>query len=273
MPEGPEVETVRRSLEPKLVGRRFTDAWVSDKRLRRPLEREHLVPLLVHEIVGLGRKGKLFWVETARGQGVWFRLGMTGRVVVEPAGSERHKHCHVALALDGEWEELRFIDARRFGEVVWWDRAVLDKERARLGADPLSWSDDERLRSAERLWRTTRSVKEALLDQLLFAGVGNIYACEACFYAGVAPTRSGCDLTGDELAHLLEATEAVLREAVEHRGTTFSDFVDGEGREGTNVDFLAVFQREGEACPRCGAEIERIVQGGRSTFWCPGCQI
>jgi formamidopyrimidine-DNA glycosylase len=128
------------------------------------------------------------------------------------------------------------------------------------------------LRSAGRLWRTSRAVKEALLDQLLFAGVGNIYACEACFYAGVAPTRPGTSLTDVELAHLLEATAAVLREAVTHRGTTFDSFVDGSGREGENVHFLAVFQREDQGCPRCGAIVERVVQGGRSTFFCPRCQ-
>jgi formamidopyrimidine-DNA glycosylase len=168
---------------------------------------------------------------------------------------------------------LRFRDPRRFGEVVpFVGDAGLAALCAGLGPDGLALTDNDRIAVATALRQTSRAIKEALLDQRLVAGVGNIYAAEACFLAGLAPTRKGKSLTRAEAARLVASVEETLAQGVQHRGTSFSDYVDASGDVGDNAHHLWVFQREGEPCRRCGTLIDRIVQGARSTFWCPQCQ-
>ena len=169
--------------------------------------------------------------------------------------------------------ELRFRDPRRFGEVVpFVGDAGLREACAGLGPDGLSLSETDRVAVAAALRRTSRTIKEALLDQRLVAGVGNIYAAEACFLAGLAPTRRGTSLTRAEALRLVGGVQETLAQGVAHRGTSFSDYVDASGDVGDNARHLWVFLREGEGCRRCGTPIARIVQGARSTFWCPHCQ-
>lgn len=273
MPEGPEVETVKRSLEPRVVGRRLGEAWVSPYALRRRVEERALSRLVGRKIVALGRHGKLLWLDVEGGGGLMVRLGMTGRLLVEKKRAPRHPHTHVVFSLDEGASELRYVDVRRFGEVVpFASRRDLDEERARMGPDPLTWTEEERQVVIERLKRTTRSLKDALLDQTLVAGVGNIYASEACFEARLLPTRRGARVAKKDLDRLTQAVRVVLERAVQHCGTTFSSFVDGSGRPGGNLAHLKVFMREKERCVRCGGTVRRIVQGGRSTFLCRGCQ-
>jgi formamidopyrimidine-DNA glycosylase len=264
---------VRRSLEPLLVGRTLGRAWLSDKKLRRAPPPSRFSTLPGRTVMCLGRQGKLMWLELDDGGGLMVRLGMTGRLLVQGADEPRAPHTHVVIPLDDGADELRYVDVRRFGEVrPFADPVDLAEERARLGPDPTTWSERERAAAAADLRRTQRPLKDAVLDQTRFAGVGNIYACEALFEAHVSPLRRGTSLRVHEADALTHAIADVLRRAVEHRGTTFSDFVDGEGREGENLAFLQVFQREGEPCPRCGGPVERTVQSGRSTFHCAGCQ-
>lgn len=273
MPEGPEVETVRRTLQPQVLGRRLGEAWVSAMALRRPVEAADFRVLQGKRVEGTGRHGKLLWLHLEGEGGIWVRLGMTGRLLVQDAKVEKHPHTHVVIPLDDGREELRYVDVRRFGEVVpYQDAALREAERARMGPDPLTWSEAERRQVAEKFKTTQRTLKEALLDQSLLAGVGNIYASEALFAARLSPFKTGCRTSKPALHRLLEATETVLQKAVAHRGTTFSDFVDSSGGEGQNLQHVAVFWREGEPCASCGRAIEKVVQGGRSTYFCRKCQ-
>lgn len=272
MPEGPEVETIRASIAPVLLGRTIEGAWVSTKKLRAPLRRAQLTPLLGRIVVDTGRRGKALWIEVEGGAGLMVRLGMTGRLLVEPVAAPRAPHTHVRLALSGR-DELRFVDPRRFGSVVPYASA---SARAALlvgvGPDVLTLDDGARALVVAALRATRRSLKDALLDQRVLAGVGNIYASEALFRARLSPFARGSDLDEDRARRLLAEAEATLADAVKNRGTSFSDYVDGRGARGDHLAHLVVFGREGEPCRACQGPVKRQTQGQRSTFWCPRCQ-
>ncbi len=277
MPEGPEVETVRRSLVALLVGKVLTAPRVSAKKLRTPITTRTLKPLAGARVTGLDRRGKLLVVDVDGDRGLFVRLGMTGRFVVEHKKTKPALHTHVRFDVVDDHgaagHELRFIDPRRFGEVVpFFSRAERSEELSRLGPDGIVVDDAGRAAIAHGLQGTTRSLKDALLDQTIVAGVGNIYAAEALFLARLSPFRAGADLDDDEAVRLVRAVEDTLAQGVKNRGTSFSDYVDGEGQRGDNQHALHVFQREGEACRACGTTITRVVQGARSTFFCPLCQ-
>jgi formamidopyrimidine-DNA glycosylase len=274
VPEGPEVETVRRSLEPLLVGKKLGTPWASSKALRRKTTSRALQIVEGRKVRSLGRHGKLMWLETDDDDvGLTMRLGMTGHFSVVARAEEREPHTHVVIPLGRGGRELRYVDVRRFGEVLPFNkRATLDAEVARLGPDPLSFTTAQRQWCVDRLKKTTRPLKDAVLDQKLFAGVGNIYACEALYLARLSPLKRSHKVARDKLAVLVDKLGEVLRTAVDHRGTTFSDFVDAEGLYGDNQSYLHVFQREGEPCGVCGRAIERVAQSGRSTFLCRTCQ-
>ena len=274
MPEGPEVETIRRSLLPLLRQRRFVGAQVSRKKLREPVTARELSAVVGRVVTGLDRRGKLLIIDVEGGAGLFVRLGMTGKLVVAPERDAPPPHTHVRLTLDDGSEELRYTDPRRFGSVVpFADRAGRDAALAEIGPDGLLLDDDAtRAQVSAALGRTARSLKDALLDQKLVAGVGNIYAAEALYVARLSPFRRGVDLRPAERERLLRAVGEVLHQAVGRRGTSFSDYVDGLGVPGDNLGHLHVFQREGEPCRTCGRRVERAVQGQRSTFFCPKCQ-
>jgi formamidopyrimidine-DNA glycosylase len=285
MPEGPEVETVRQSLVDRVVGATLGRPWVSRQRLRTPVTSKTLAFLDGARVVSFLRKGKTLVVgvvpvatapdasSAPASAGVFVRLGMTGRLLIEPARQRPALHTHVRIPLAGTGTELRFVDPRRFGEVVpWRSLDARDDELARLGPDGLSLSADDRAAVAAALRATQRSIKDALLDQRVVAGVGNIYAAEACFVARLSPLRAGASLADAEADRLVRAVEDVLAQGLKNRGTSFSDYVDGDGRQGDNAAALHVFGRQGEACRVCARTIERIVQGARSTFFCPRCQ-
>ncbi len=272
MPEGPEVETVRRTLEPKLVGHTLTSAWVSRLALRTKVRRADFAPVLDTKVVALGRHGKLMWVETETGAGFFVRLGMTGRVLIEDPATVRAPHTHVVLTLE-DGRELRYIDVRRFGDVrPFTGSDERDLEISRLGPDPLSLDDGGHQQIVDALGQTQRRVKDALLDQALVAGVGNIYVPEALFAAGVDPRKRGNRISRSKRVAVVDAVKTALVDGVRNGGTTLRDYVDGDGRKGDHQNHLAVFQRAGEACPKCGASIVREVWGGRSAFFCRKCQ-
>ncbi len=277
MPEGPEVETVRRSLLPRLLGATLVRPRVSAKKLRTPITKKDLRDVDGAVVTELFRKGKLLGIRTERGGGVFVRLGMTGRLVVEPKTQPPALHTHVRFDVCGpgaaSGTELRFVDPRRFGEVVpFKDEVECALELGRMGPDGLALDDDDRAVVRVRLQATARAIKDVLLDQAVVAGVGNIYAAEACFVARLSPHRAGSSLDDDEARALVSAVESVLQQGVRHRGTSFSDYVDGDGQRGDNARHLHVFQREGEPCRACGDVVRRVVQGQRSTFYCGRCQ-
>lgn len=273
MPELPEVETVRRTLAPA-IGARIAAVWDSGKPLhmqRRP-PRKKLRALAGAKITGVRRHGKYLLVDTDRPESLLVHLGMTGRLCLHGKREPRAVHTH--LVLDLGTRELRFADPRRFGQL---DVLLRARERehpalAALGPDALVHGVDPAalLEISRRRRRTT--LKAFLLDQSVIAGVGNIYASEALWRAGLRPTTRAHRLTGASAARLADAVREVIANALENGGTTLSDFVAADGAAGENADYLWVYDRAGQPCPRCGALIRRSVLGGRATYFCPTCQ-
>lgn len=283
MPELPEVETVRRTLAPA-VGLRVLEVWTSGL----PLRLNHAVPAAALREAALGRTiedvrrwGKYLMIDFTGGPtSILVHLGMSGRLRLMRASEPRPAHTHVVFALAEARRrapgfELRFSDPRRFGVV---DVLVRGQERAHpalagLGPDPLHGGlTGELLYAASRGVR--RSVKLFLLDQRVLAGVGNIYASEALWLARIRPGMQARLLSRPRAEALAQAVHAVFAAALEHGGTSLRDFVNADGQEGENAEYLRVYDRAGQPCPRpgCGQRIRRTVLQGRSTFHCPRCQ-
>jgi formamidopyrimidine-DNA glycosylase len=270
MPELPEVEWVARTLRPKLVGKRITAVETSGKKLRRPVERDKLNQLAVGATVEtVSRIGKYLLIDLSSGATLLSHLGMTGWYFFARPEVAREKHTHVVFSLDSGLE-LRYTDHRRFGilRVYPSERVLKSPELAILGVDPLEAAFTvEHL--AEQLKATRRDVKSFLMDQTRIAGIGNIYACEALFLARTSPRKKTPRVNAGALH---AAVRKVLRAGIQNRGTSFSDYVNAEGEAGLNQNSLHVYGREGQPCRVCSSVIRRLVQGARSTFYCPKCQ-
>ena len=275
MPELPEVETVRRALERHVTGRTVRAVWLSGLKLRKPVPAALARRAPGRTVRGVRRHGKFLLVDFDDGARIVAHLGMTGhfRFHAEDPGPPLPPHTHAVLRfVDGA--ALSYEDPRRFGLLDWAPAGVADAEAigpTGTGLDPMAERIDG-ARFAALFARCRGPIKHLLLDQRRISGIGNIYACEALFRAGIGPRRLVHTLTPDERERLAQEIHAVLEHAVEHRGTTFSDFRDLDDRPGTYGTALLVYDREGEPCTRCGGGIRRIVQTGRSTYWCPACQ-
>jgi formamidopyrimidine-DNA glycosylase len=273
MPELPEVETVARSLRRHVVGRTVERVETSGLALRRPVDRERLRRACEGaRIDAVDRIGNYLLVRLSRGDVLVCHLGMSGRFLfVDEAAPPWPPHTHVVLGF-ARGAELRYVDARRFGVLAAYREAELEgaPELSVLGVDPLSPRFTVVWLIAE-LARSRRDIKQFLLDQGRIAGLGNIYASEALHEAGISPRRRADRLDSRRAARLHAAIRAVLERSVERRGTTLRDYVDADGAGGDNQNHLAVYGREHEPC-HCGATIRRLVQGARSTFYCPRCQ-
>jgi formamidopyrimidine-DNA glycosylase len=273
MPELPEVEMVARTLRPRLVGRRVLAVETSGLPLRRPVDRARLKKVAVGASVeSVERVGKYLLIDLSSGTTLLAHLGMSGRFTFAPPETPRAPHTHVVFALD-DGVELRYVDHRRFGILRAYDRSRVrgSPELSILGPDPFEAGFTVEYLAAQ-LAKTRRDVKTFLLDQTRIAGVGNIYASEALFLAGIGPRRRTHRLKREQAARLHEAVKKTLAAGISNRGTSFSDYVDADGELGTNQDTLHVYGREGEPCRTCGSAIRRLVQGARSTFYCPECQ-
>ncbi len=270
MPELPEVETVVRDLRPLLVGRRIEGVRVSRFALRKPWTRGWSRRLRGRRVEAVRRRGKWIVLDLDDGGRLVFHLGMTGQLTVTDAPME--DHTHLIFDLDGAAGRLRFRDVRRFGSATWFPDEVRMQAQftaSRLGPEPFGL-DPAYWRG--RLAATSRIVKAVLLDQTVAAGVGNIYADEALFEARLHPTRLAATLDAREADRLRRAVETVLKRAIERRGSSIRDYVGGSGLRGEMQDEFRVYGRTGEPCPRCGAPIERLRLGGRSSHYCPTCQ-
>jgi formamidopyrimidine-DNA glycosylase len=267
------VETIVRSLRPRLAGARVASVWTSGLplRLARPLDAALLSRICRGaRIAEVSRRGKYIVLATRgpRDGAVLVHLGMSGQLRICRAEAPREKHTHVVWSLDGG-RELRFVDPRRFGLVRAAAAGDALPELAGLGPDPLAELDQPALEAA--LAGSRAPVKAFLLDQRRVAGLGNIYACEALFRAGVHPTTPARRLRR-KAAALFEGIRAALALGIANRGTTLRDYVDGEGGAGSNQGALLVYGREGEPCRTCATIIRRRVDAQRSTFFCPRCQ-
>jgi formamidopyrimidine-DNA glycosylase len=280
MPELPEVEVLRRSLEPHLLGDRIERVAVANPALREPVDAAALSRRVAgRQVAALRRRSKYLLIdlvdprkERAAATTLAVHLGMSGRLTLAPAEAPPELHEHVSFSL-ASGRRLRFRDPRRFGLVLALPTAGLeaDPHFARLGPEPLAAGfGGEALRRAARGRRGP--VKTFLMDAGVVVGVGNIYATEALHRAGVHPARPVSRISRERWDRLAGAVVAVLSQAIAEGGTTLNDFADGEGRSGYFQVSLAAYDREGEPCRGCGASIRRIVQSNRSTFYCPRCQ-
>jgi len=267
MPELPEVETTVRGLAKVLQGRRLTSVEARRADLRRALPVDLGQRLTGARVIGLGRRAKYGLIDTDRGDSLVFHLGMSGHWRVDP--SETGKHDHFILETD-EGRRVALNDARRFGSLDLVPTVGLSDwpPFKALGPEPLDLDPRDLHR---RLSGRTAAIKLLLLDQRIVAGLGNIYVCEALYRAGIHPKRAGGSVSLERLRKLVPAIHAVLAEAIEAGGSTLKDFVSPDGELGYFSKAFAVYDREGKPCG-CGGTVRRIVQGGRSTFYCPKCQ-
>ncbi len=273
MPELPEVETIRRMLQSTVRGRSIRSVRTSRLKLRSGIPRGLQSKLAGRRIREVRRAGKYLLLDLDAGRTLIAHLGMSGRWLFFPAPPHPAlPHVHLRLAF-GDGSQLWFQDARRFGllRLVATSDAARDPTLASLGPDPLAPPlTGETLRARARGARA--SVKSLLLDQRRLAGLGNIYASEVLFRAGVDPRRRAARLRAPEWEAIAAAVVEVLGEAIERMGTTFSMYRTLWGEPGGFADRLRVYDRAGLPCRRCGASIRRIVQGQRATFYCPACQ-
>ncbi len=277
MPELPEIEVLKRSLTPHLVGRRIERVEVRARALREPLDRRRLLGLKGRMIGGLRRRSKYLLIDLEGGRTLVVHLGMSGRLTLAPSHAEPELHEHLVFGLD-RGQKLRFRDPRRFGLAFVALTASLESERhfSHLGREPLESPLDGAALDGAALAGLASGlrapIKAFLMDAHRLVGVGNIYATEALFRAGIRPDRSVARIGAERFARLAAAIVAVLSEAIEQGGTTLNDFADGEGNEGYFQIALEVYGREGEPCLRCGAPVRRIVQSNRSSYFCARCQ-
>ncbi|KTG17414.1 MULTISPECIES: bifunctional DNA-formamidopyrimidine glycosylase/DNA-(apurinic or apyrimidinic site) lyase [unclassified Guyparkeria] len=270
MPELPEVETTRRGIEPHLAGRRIEAVTVRDPRLRWPV-REDLAEFLVgRPIESVERRAKYLLLVLDRGDRVLIHLGMSGSLRLDDPASPLRKHDHVEWLIDSG-RVLRLHDPRRFGAVLT-DRVDAPHVRlATLGPEPLDPAfDGDYL--AGRLAGRRVAIKQAIMNAAIVVGVGNIYASEALFLAGIHPKRPAGSLGRDDCTALAAAIRQVLTAAIEQGGTTLRDFLSPSGDPGYFRQTLNVYERTGKPCRRCGSPVERTVLGQRSTWFCPTCQ-
>lgn len=274
MPELPEVETIRRDLADRLVGRTFREARVHEADIimdGSPPE-AFTRRLEGRRILALERRAKYLAFRLEGPLVMQVQLRMTGRFAVgrELPDPEEYTHVAAEFLLD-DGHTLYYDDVRRLGGFRLLDPDAWSEIEHRLGPEPLD-ADFTPEDLAAALEGSRAPIKNRLLDQSRIAGLGNIYASEALHRARVDPRRPAGGLEPEEVERLHEAVRATLREALEHAGTTFRDYRAVNGRSGAFQERLRVYARAAEPCPRCGADVERIVQAGRSTFFCPGCQ-
>ena len=283
MPELPEVETVRRGLAPVMEGARFTKVIAHRGDLRWPLAQDFVARLEGKTVEGLGRRAKYLLADLSSGDVLVMHLGMSGSFRVARSGGkttpgryyhERSKnaaHDHVVFHMSSG-ARISFNDPRRFGMMKLVPRAELEREpllRA-LGPEPLGNEFDAAMLARACKGKKT-SLKAALSDQKVVAGLGNIYVCEALYRAGIHPKRAAGSVSLERLERLVVAIQEVLTEAIEAGGSSLKDFISPDGELGYFSKTFAVYDREGQPCG-CGGMVKRIVQGGRSTFYCPRCQ-
>ncbi|HEY1371824.1 MAG TPA: bifunctional DNA-formamidopyrimidine glycosylase/DNA-(apurinic or apyrimidinic site) lyase [Candidatus Binatia bacterium] len=272
MPELPEVETICRGLRSRIVGRRIVGVEVLEPRLRTRVGADFASALAGKTVTAVRRRAKYILIDLDDGS-VWMtHLGMSGKLIWVDAGRRREKHDHIIVKLD-TGNELRYHDPRRFGLSLVTTRAELDSlpQIKPLGPEPLDGEFN-----ADYLYGATRGsrrkIRDLLIDQTTVAGLGNIYANEILFHAGVRPTARAWKLRRAEVERVAKLTPKILREAIRWCGTSFSDYRDADDRYGNFQKHLRVYDREREKCRACGAPIKRVALGNRSAFYCPRCQ-
>ena len=271
MPELPEVETTRRGIEPHVTGTRIAEVIIRRHDLRQAVS-EDIAAIEGRLIQGVTRRSKYLLFEIDDGSTLLIHLGMSGSLrVIDPA-EEWKKHDHVGITL-GSGKQLRFHDPRRFGLVLRLNEPdpMSHSLLGGLGPEPLeNGFTVETLKAA--CAKRSSAIKQVIMDAKVVVGVGNIYASEALFRAGIRPATPANKLTKPRLGKLVAAIRAVLSASIEEGGTTLRDFLNSDGKPGYFKQRLFVYDRKGEPCRVCGTTIQQAVLGQRSTYWCPVCQ-
>lgn len=269
MPELPEVETSRRGVEPYLLGRTVTSVVVRERRLRWPIPRSLDRELPGHSISSLERRAKYILIGTVAGTAI-LHLGMSGHVTIVKKDTPAGVHDHVDIELDSG-NMLRLRDPRRFGSLLWSKQPLQHKLLKDLGPEPLGDAFSGRY-LFERSRGRKLAVKQFIMNAGVVVGVGNIYASESLFLAGIHPLRQAGRVSLQRYELLADAIRGVLERAIAAGGTTLRDFYGGDGESGYFQQQLDVYGRTDEACTRCGAPIRSKVVGQRNTFYCLNCQ-
>jgi formamidopyrimidine-DNA glycosylase len=264
MPELPEVQTVVTTLRPKVLGRAIVAVVSVRQDIVTPADLDVAGRLCGRSVRAVERRGKRIVFTLDDDNRFYIHLGMTGQLSVAQPDSPLPPHTH--LELDLGHQRLRFRDPRRFGGFWWLGTESPDDG---MGPEPLGLRPAELLR---RLSRTTRAVKNALLDQQVVAGLGNIYVDEALHAARIHPLTPADRLTAQDVGRLSRSIKSTLRRAIRHRGSTLRDYLDADGAAGAFQRLHRVYDRAGDPCTRCRTPVQRIVLGGRSTHFCPRCQ-
>jgi formamidopyrimidine-DNA glycosylase len=282
MPELPEVETVARGLRRAILGRRILSVTLGKTDfIDDPAALEQHLP--GRQIAAVERYGKFMLLQLSPASGaarvatngdaasasLLVHLGMTGQIAPSPAGQPLEKHTHVCMLLD-DGRELRYTDARRFGRIAYLTKTLLAEELTGFGADPLEVSKKE---FADRICGRRARIKAMLLDQSVLRGVGNIYADESLWRARVHPARLGAKLSREQAETLRRVLKDILQKAIVLRGSSISDFLDAEGEPGEYQRHHRAYGREGKSCYRCKTPIRRAIVAGRSSYFCPRCQV
>jgi formamidopyrimidine-DNA glycosylase len=269
MPELPEVETTRRGIEPHLVGQRVDRVLVRDRRLRWPVPEDLDVRLSGQRIEAVERRAKYLLIKAETGTLI-VHLGMSGSLRLVDAAQPVGKHDHVDILLESG-QALRYTDPRRFGAMLWSEEPLAHVLLASLGPEPLGGDFD-----GDRLYRLSRgrsmAVKPFIMDNAVVVGVGNIYASEALFAAGIDPRRPAGSISRARYLKLGEEIRRILAMAIERGGTTLRDFVGGDGKPGYFQQELFVYGRAGEFCKSCGSTLREIRLGQRASVYCSRCQ-
>lgn len=272
MPELPEVETTCRGISPHLSGKNLTSIDVRNGSLRWPVNDEiyHLKNLpLAKDCVS--RRAKYIIIDLPLDQHIIIHLGMSGSLRICTPDEELKKHDHVIFHLSSGLQ-MRYHDPRRFGCVLWTDQSYPNHELiAKLGPEPLSdeFSTEYFIKKSQL---RKNSIKQHIMDHHIVVGVGNIYASEALFMAGIHPKKEAGKISKPKLDILREKIKQVLKRSIDQGGTTLKDFINSDGQPGYFKQQLNVYDREGQPCRKCGADVKRIILGQRSTFYCPKCQ-
>lgn len=275
MPELPEVEVIRQGLQPLLFGRTITKITYSGKPLRHPVEVERMRKYLIgNQIIQIDRRAKYLLILFSNHATLIIHLGMTGNMGVVHVDLEKRPHDHLCWSLDNAFE-LRFNDTRRFGSIQLAEpeETPLIKERyfKQLGVEPLENHCDEHYFIAQAR-KKSRPIKTFLMDSQIVAGIGNIYANEILFGAGIRPSRAVKSLTKKEWRKIVKQIRTTLLDAISCGGSTISDFVNADGASGYFQINFRVYGKGGTPCPVCNGLIKKETLGGRATFFCPTCQ-
>lgn len=286
MPELPEVETIRRQLEKEIKGATIKSLVVRNAKPLNVSAKQFIAAVGGAKIKEVGRRAKLLFLYLSDGNILMFHLKMTGRLLLAAKNAEPTKHTHIVFELSSPYSSLLkrgrrgggynlfFEDYRKFGFVKLLKEDELEKyfSKQGYGPEPLSAKFDYKVLKECLLAHKNKKIKQILMEQSCVAGIGNIYAAEICFYAGIRPDRKIADIAEAEFKKIFDGTKKILTAAIASRGTSVDAYVDAYGKQGTFVPKLKVYDREGKKCLRCGGVIRKEKLASRGTYWCSKCQ-